>query len=65
MAAQTITPIALGALLLVPSFSWELLPIYALICTAAAATIFFFVKNVKNRKTKFTSGLEALGEADD
>ena len=65
MAAQTITPIALGALLLVPSFSWELLPIYALICTATAAAIFFFVKNVKNRKTKFTSGLEALGEADD
>ena len=61
MLAQTITPIALGALLLVPSFSWEFLPLYALACILVAAIVFFFVKNVHNNKTKFSKGLEALG----
>ena len=65
MAAQTITPVALGALLLNPKFSWEFLPIYALACITVSAVIFFFVKNVKNKKTNFSKGLEALGEADD
>lgn len=65
MAAQTITPIALGALLLHPHFSWEYLPVYALACVVIAAIIFFFVKNVKNSKTKFSKGLTALGETDD
>lgn len=62
MAAQTITPIALGSLLLLPSFSWQYLPIYALSCLAVSLLIFFFVKNVKTRKTKIAHGLEALGE---
>ena len=65
MAAQTITPIALGTLLLHPDFSWQLLPIYAIVCTVASLVIFFFIKNVKSSKTKFTSGLDAIGEADD
>ena len=65
MAAQTITPIAFGALLLVPSFDWYLLPIYAALCISVSALIFFFVKNVRSTKTKFTSGLEALGEVEE
>ena len=65
MAAQTVTPIALGALLLAPHFSWEFLPVYALACVIAATIVFLFVKNVKTTKTKFTKGLAALGEADD
>ena len=65
MAAQTITPIALGSLLLVPNFDWDLLPIYAGVCVAISIGIFFFVKNVQSNKTKFSSGLEALGEAED
>ena len=65
MLAQTITPIALGALLLHPDFSWQLLPVYALACIVIAAIIFLFVKNVKNKKTSFSKGLDALGEADD
>ena len=65
MAAQTITPVALGTLLLNPGFSWEFLPVYALACTLVSIAIFFFVKNVKNTKTTFSKGLEALGEADD
>ena len=65
MTAQTVTPVAFGALLLVPSFDWYLLPIYAASCIAVSSLVFFFVKNVKSNKTKFTSGLEALGEAED
>ena len=60
MAAQTATPILLGLLLLVPAFNWDILPIYATICLAASTAIFFFVKNVKTKKTEFKTGLEAL-----
>ena len=65
MAAQTITPIALGSLLLLPSFSWDFLPLYALACCIVSAAVFFFVKNVKSNKTKFSKGLEGIGEAED
>lgn len=65
MAAQTVTPVALGALLLTKGFSWEYLPIYALACCLIALVVFFFVKNVKNVKTRFTKGLDALGEVDE
>ena len=65
MTAQTITPIALGALLFAPAFDWRFLPVYAGVCIAASLAIFFFVKNVKNTKTTFTSGLEAIGDAED
>ena len=65
MAAQTITPIALGALLLVPEFDWFLLPIYAGICLAISLVIFFFIKNIQNKKTTFSRGLDAIGEAED
>lgn len=60
MAAQTITPIALGCLLLAPHFSWEFLPVYGGVCVLVAAIIFFFIKNVKSTKTTFKKGLEAL-----
>ena len=65
MAAQTITPIALGSLLMVPNFDWDLLPIYAGICILVSIVIFCFVKNVQSNKTKFSGGLEAIGEASD
>ncbi len=64
MAAQTITPVALGSLLLVPSFDWFILPIYAAICIAISFGIFWFVKNVKSNKTEFKKGLEALDQDD-
>ncbi|MBQ7994811.1 MAG: MFS transporter [Bacilli bacterium] len=64
MAAQTITPIALGSLLMVEGFGWEYLPVYALACAILAAVVFIFVKNVKSTKTTFKKGLEAL-DADD
>ena len=65
MLAQTITPIALGTLLYFPTFSWEYLPIYALVCCGISLTVFFFVKNVKNKKTSFNKGLESFGDMDD
>ena len=65
MTAQTITPIALGTLLFAPSFDWEFLPVYAGVCIAISLVIFFFVKNVKSTKTKFSKGLDAIGEAED
>lgn len=60
MLAQTITPIALGSILLVPSFDFGILPFYALICLIIALVVFLFVKNVKNTKTEFKKGLEAI-----
>lgn len=61
MAAQTITPVALGSLLLLPSFSWEFLPVYGGVCLVASIIIFAFVKNVKGDKTKIkTNLLESL-----
>ena len=64
MAAQTITPIALGALLLLPSFGWEFLPVYASVCLIASTVVFFFVANVRNNKTKNAKGLEAFNTDD-
>ena len=65
MAAQTITPIALGSLLLHPDFSWQFLPVYAIACTVVSLVVFMFIKNVKSTKTKFSKGLTAIGEAED
>ena len=65
MAAQTITPIALGLLLKIPTFNFGYLPVYALICAGVVLLIFMFVKSVKLNKTKISTGLEALGENDD
>ena len=60
MAAQTITPILLGSILLVPEFDFGILPIYALVCALISLVIFLFIKNVKNNKTSFKKGLESL-----
>lgn len=60
MAAQTITPVALGALLLIPNISFAFLPVYASICLAASLAVFLFIKNVKTKKTQIKRGLEAL-----
>lgn len=64
MSAQTVTPMAFGALLLAPAFDWNLLPIYAGICIAVSIVVFLFVKNVKNKKTDLKYGLEALDVED-
>jgi Na+/melibiose symporter-like transporter len=62
MAAQTITPVALGSLLLVEGFNWGYLPVYAAACLVVSIIIFFFVKSIKSNKVKNVTGLEALGQ---
>ena len=64
MAAQTITPVALGSLLLIESFNWGYLPVYAAVCLVISLVIFFFVKSIKSEKVKNATGLEALGQDD-
>ena len=63
MAAQTITPIALGSLMLLPSFGWQYLPVYALVCCAVSLVIIIFLKNV-HRKTEIKKGLAAFDSDD-
>ena len=65
MAAQTITPVLLGLLLLNPAIDWRFLPIYGVACLVVSLAIFFFVKNVSINKTTIKRGLEALDAADD
>jgi hypothetical protein len=64
MAAQTITPIALGTLLLADNINFGFLPVYASICLGISILIFSFVKNIKTSKTDMKKGLEGIG-ADD
>ena len=65
MAAQTVTPMLLGLLLRVDGMEWSFLPIYAIVATSISFVVFFFVKNIKNKKTSNAKGLEGLGEMDD
>ena len=67
MAAQTVTPVALGSMLLVLGHSdaWKFLPIYAVTCLAISFAIFAFVKNVKTSKTEIKVGLEGIGTDED
>lgn len=60
MAAQTLTPIALGSLLLHPDLNFGFLPVYALICLTISLVIFSFVKSVKGEKVKAQKGLAAF-----
>ncbi len=64
MAAQTVTPVLVGSLMLIPNFDFTVLPIYGLVMSIAALVIFMFVKNIKSTKTEFKKGLEALGDED-
>ena len=65
MLAQSITPIALGALMLIPGFGFAQLPVYALCCMVLSFLAFFFVKGLKPKKENIKTGIEALGESDD
>ncbi len=62
MAAQTVTPILLGTILLVPNVDFGFLPFYAIICIVISLVIFLFIKNVKSTKTDFKKGLESLDQ---
>ncbi len=65
MAAQTVTPILLGFILM-KSGKWEVLPFYATILIALSTAVFIaLVKNIKANKFQNSKGLTALGEMDD
>ena len=64
MLSQTITPIALGSLLLLPNIDFAFLPVYAAITLAVSLIVFFFVKNVKNENIKVAKGFEAFDQED-
>lgn len=64
MAAQTITPIALGSLMLIPKFGWQFLPIYALVCVAISLVVAILLKNVKVGKEGIKTGLAAFDQDD-
>lgn len=64
MAAQTVTPIALGSLLLIPGFDFSFLPLYALVCLGIAVAIFVFVKSIKRENIVVKKGFEAFDGED-
>lgn len=64
MAAQTITPVILGSMILIPGFTFNLLPVYALVLIIGATIVFVFVKNIKIDKNNIKKGLEALDVED-
>lgn len=64
MAAQTITPIALGALLKVENFGWEYVPVYGLACVVIALVIVLFIKSIKT-KIEVKKGLEIFDDPED
>lgn len=64
MLAQTITPVALGVLIAKLPIGFKVLPYYALFMIVVSTIIFFFVENVKTKKTTIAKGLEALGDDD-
>ncbi|MDY6392344.1 MAG: MFS transporter [Bacilli bacterium] len=64
MAAQTITPMLLGLLLLNPHIGWEFLPVYALVCLTISVVVFLFLKNVKVGHVGTKKGLAAFDQDD-
>lgn len=64
MAAQTITPVLLGLLLLTEGFNFGYLPVYALVCLVISLGIFLFIPNVKTKKTTIAKGLAAFDQED-
>ncbi len=64
MLAQTVTPVALGLLIAQLPIGFKVLPYYALAMMAVSCVVFFFVENVKGKKTTTKKGLEALGDDD-
>ena len=64
MASQTVTPILLGSLMLMPQFSFRELPVYAVGCVLVSVVCFLFVKNIRSKRENIKTGLEAIG-ADD
>lgn len=62
MAAQTVTPVALG-LVFKATGLWQALPVYSVVLYAVSCIVFtLLVKNIKAHKVENAKGLEALGD---
>lgn len=62
MLAQSLTPIALGALIGIPNFNWGVMFPYSTILFIAALVVFMFVGNSKNKKVPAKKGLEVFDQ---
>lgn len=62
MLAQSLTPICLGALMLIPNFQYAVMMPYSVILFVAAGIVFLFVKNIKVNKVETKKGLEAFDQ---
>ncbi len=62
MLAQSLTPIALGALMRSPSFQYGVMFIYSTILFVVALIVFFFVKENRQKKITYKKGLEAFDQ---
>lgn len=60
MLAQSLTPIALGSLLLIPNFHWQIMFPYSSILFISAGIVFIFVSNNKSKHHSNKKGLEAF-----
>ncbi len=68
MLAQSLTPIGLGALMLIPNLfgtngsGWPVTFPYSAVLFLAALVVFFFIPDVKNKKVQRKKGLEAFDQ---
>lgn len=62
MLAQSLTPIALGALIGVPNFNWAVMFPYSTILFVAALVVFIFVQGGKSKKVPTKKGLEVFDQ---
>ncbi|MFA7385300.1 MAG: MFS transporter [Bacilli bacterium] len=62
MLAQSLTPVALGALIGIENFQWAVMFPYSTILFAAALVVFFFVPNIRSKKTNTKKGLEVFDQ---
>lgn len=60
MLAQSLTPIGLGALMLIQNFAWQVTFAYSAILFAFALIVFIFIPNIKRAKVESKKGLEAF-----
>ena len=63
MIAQSLTPVALGALMKgVKGVAWAMMFPYSTVLLIGAFVVFFFVNNVKNSKIGSKKGLDAFDQ---
>jgi MFS family permease len=62
MLAQSLTPVALGALMRIENFQWAVMFPYSTVLFVAAFVVFLFIPNVRTKKVNTKKGLEAFDQ---